>query len=761
MRGTRWLLLAAIVAIVAGVGATYRAQKKLLREQTPNRPAALRDDLNSTGQDWVYTQSTSAYTKVEASAKEFEEAKDSGRVDLKGLVLKLHNLNGKTYDLVNSEAAVLFKNENRLYSEGEVRITLDVPEEGTPTGTLVSITSSGVTVDTGTGRVETERPVSFVLPNGAGQATGALYDSGTRQLTMKNAVSLDWKGRDPKAKAMKIEAGGLEYREAASEIWLRPWGKLTRGTTVVEGENATVRLENGSKPGEKLIRKIVATKARGSDSYPKRKLDYSADELWVDLNDGGEVQKITAQTNARLQSVADASETNVSAHHVEMNFEMKDGDSALSTVSASGNAVVDSKPLPGPNRQPGETHVLRSETLDMKMRPGGEEIENVVTRKPAVLEFLPNLATQHRRVLNSNDMTIVYGRQNRVESFHAEGVRTQTDPTADELKRNKGLKPAITTSKTMSAAFDPKTGRLAHMEQEGDFTYEEGERRARAAKATLDGVQDVMLLETRANVWDPAGSTSADRIHLDQRTDHFTAEGNVQSSRVSDKNQKAKSSEMLSGDEPLLATARKMESTNRNRKIHYEGAVTMWQGANRIRAEAVDLDRDKRSLVADGNVVTNLWEKPKDPKKKAAAITTEVRAARLVYTEQDRLAWYTGGVTMIRPGLTVTSRELHAWLSESGGDSSLSKAFADGKVQIFQKSPERTRTGTAGHAEFYTDEQKIVLRDDRPKVVDSKGQATEADELTYFANDDRLLSSGSAAQPVSSRIKSTAKKSAK
>ncbi len=50
---------------------------------------------------------------------------------------------------------------------------------------------------------------------------------------------------------------------------------------------------------------------------------------------------------------------------------------------------------------------------------------------------------------------------------------------------------------------------------------------------------------------------------------------------------------MLSGDEPLQATARKMDSRNRNRLIHYEGGVQMWQGANRIQADVVDVDRNR------------------------------------------------------------------------------------------------------------------------------------------------------------------------
>ena len=107
----------------------------------------------------------------------------------------------------------------------------------------------------------------------------------------------------------------------------------------------------------------------------------------------------------------------------------------------------------------------------------------------------------------------------------------------------------------------------------------------------MDADQNVILLDTGARIWDASGSTAADHIRLDQRTGDFLAEGNVNSSRLPDKDQK-KNSEMLSGDDPLQATARKMDSRNRNRQIHYEGAVHMWQGANRIQADVVDMDRN-------------------------------------------------------------------------------------------------------------------------------------------------------------------------
>ena len=312
----------------------------------------------------------------------------------------------------------------------------------------------------------------------------------------------------------------------------------------------------------------------------------------------------------------------------------------------------------------------------------------------------------------------------------------------------------------MNAQFDSKTSKLASMEQSGNFTYQEGERKAKAERATFDAAQDLMHLDTGAAMSDATGSTNADHIHIDQNTGNFTAEGKVYSSHLPDTSQKKKSTELLSGDDPLHAQARKMVSSDRNRKVHYEGAVTLWQGANKIQGDVVDLDRTKRTLVADGNVITNLWEQPKDDaqKKAAAPLLTEVRAARMIYTEENRRAYYTGGVALDRQGLQVNSRELQAFLSENGGDSRLEKALADGNVRILQTSRERTRTGTGEHGEYYTGDQKIVLTGGTPKMTDSKGTMITGDSLTYFANDDRLLVNGSAAQPASSRVESKVKK---
>jgi len=114
----------------------------------------------------------------------------------------------------------------------------------------------------------------------------------------------------------------------------------------------------------------------------------------------------------------------------------------------------------------------------------------------------------------------------------------------------------------------------------------------------------------------------------------------------------------------------------------------------------------------------------------------------LVYTEQTRVAFYQGGVLLTRPGLTVNSKELQAFLKPADSDSSLDKALADGAVKIVSVAtnvkPTRTRTGTSEHGEYYADDQKVILQKGQPLLVDTARGDTTGEEITLWINSDRL-----------------------
>jgi lipopolysaccharide export system protein LptA len=760
MRGTRWLLLVAIAAIFGGLLVTYFDQKKTIKAASPPRPQSLPDELNFVGENshWSEKPPTRACDKYYIEAGSHRQLKDSSRVDMRGVTLKLYSKDCKSYDLIKTDEASFFSNEHRFYSEGLVQITLNVPVAGESEHELVSIKTAGVTLDTDNGHADTDKWAVFSFENGDGTATGAMYDPDSHELQLKKDVIVH--RHPPDVKPITIEAGSLVYHETTGEVLLSPWGKFTRENTVVQGDNPVIKLRD-----REYIQQVHATHAHGTDTYPNRKLQYSADDLLMDFDEKGEVQKITGEGNGHLLETSESAETTVTGNHVEMNFDVAatDGkkESLLNRVAASGQAVAEAKPLLAPGKDLSETHILRSENLEMKMRPGGKDMDRVITHAPGTLEFIPNLPAQHHRLMSGNDMLIAYGAQNRIDAFHATDVKTTTDPSAEERKtaqerKRDGPLPSVTASRELSARFDPKTSKLSTMDQQGAFAYDEGDRHARAAKASLDNAGNVMLLDSSARLWDSTGSTTADRIRIDQRTGDFTADGNVKSSRLPEKDSK-KNGQLLNGDDPLQAQAAHMQSTDRNTVVHYQGNAMMWQGANRIQADKIDLDRKKKDLIADGAVISNLWEEPKeeDKKKGAKPVLTMVRSPHLVYTDDNRLAVYTGGVQLTRPNMLVKSRELKAYLAAEGADSRLEKAFADGAVQIVQTLPGRTRTGTAEHTEYYTDDERVILRGGQPLLTESVGgsvaRKTQAPELIYRAEDGSLQGNGADGNPVQSR----------
>ena len=764
----RWLLLVVIAAVLCGVVLTYLTKKKAIQAQVLPTPQPLPPELTGTSAlgTWTRKDQKTGCKTVDILYKHMNEVKDSSRVDLEGAKLYIYHKCEDKYDVVESATANFFPSENRLYADGEVRISLGEREDSDTPTSLAVITTSGVTFDSETGHADTDRPTKYVFKNGDGESRGATYDPPSRELFMKNDVKIDWKAATPESKELHIEAPSLYYHEASQQIDMVPNGRLTRDGAIFEGDTPVIHMQDDGQ-GHRTIKEVDASKAHGTEVQPNRKLDYSADKVWVDYNEKGKVKKIAGEGNSRVVSTAEYSETTAAANRVDLFFDPGQKDSVLTSAVCNQHAVVTSKPIAAPGHEPSETHIMRSESIEMKMRPGGKEIESVVSHVPATLEFLPSLPAQHHRVLEGREMLIAYAAENRIDSFKASDVKTFTDPNEEERSRNRTQ--SVTASRDMVAHFDPQTSKLVSMEQTGNFTYQEGDRKAHAAKASLDGKQNIITLDTSTAVSDSTGSTAADHIRMDQTTGDFTAEGNVNSIRLPDKDQN-KNSQMLSSDAPLHAQARRMEYTNPRQEngkkseghTRYTGNAALWQGANRIEADVIDIDKDKHTLTAHGNVVSNLWEQPKgdDKKKNASPVLTKVRAPDLVYTDADRLAIYSGGVKLDRTGMQLQSRELRAWMADSGSDSSLDHAFADGAVDILGSSNGRTYHTNSEHAEYYTKvpcpaeivpgigpciEPKLLLNGGRAKLVRTiKGSPTtmEGSELTYWANDDRLLMKG-------------------
>jgi len=769
MRLSRWLILAAILAIVVFVLQTYIKRQQALARDTPVAPRPLETGINGRASNWVYSQSDGEHPRVTVRAKSFRQVKAPSVMELEGVELQLFHQESDQFDLVRSAKAQFDIAAKTLYADGVVDITMARPAAGKPTvapkpgadgenadgenqeynpgGRIVKIRTSGVRFASDTGKASTDRRADFEFEQGNGSAEGVDYDPTSRELHLRSAVELHWRGKGKGSKPMLIEAGEAYYREMESKVFLLPWSKLTRDTLHMEGKSSVITLDKG------VIKEASTEAAHGVQDEPGRKVEFAADSLLLTFGDGMAIREIKGQQHGKLVSTAETMRTTVTGEIIDLQFDPAAHESTLTHALAMQKAVAEAQPLPQPGELLAETRVLRSEVIHLNMRPGGKDIDTVETDGAGTVDFLPNRPGQPKRFMQGDRIWITYGADNRIQSFRAINASTRTDKPGTPPPP-----PMLTQSKELLATFDPKTSELSRLEQKTDFRYEEGVRRATADRATLEQAKDVITLEGSARTSDPTGTAAADRLVLNQKSGDFVADGRVSTTHLPDQ-KPSSSSSLLSDAELMQGRAQHMTSAEKNQKLHYEGNAVVWQGVNRVEADRIDIDRTRQIFEAHGKVVSQFADKSPDKtagekadaRKPTAApvpVFTVVKAPDLVYTDDTRIADYRGGAAMVRPGLIVNGKELKAYLNERDADTSLDHAFAEGAVKIVSTEDKRTRTGTGEHGEYYAAEKKVILNGGDALLVDSLKGQTRGKQLTWWSNNDRLLVNGAENRPA-------------
>jgi lipopolysaccharide export system protein LptA len=763
MRSLRWLLLVVIAVVAAGVFQVYRYQRIKGKARQREAPPMMAMEDKSSADAFEWTQSADGRPTVKISAAHYRLANDSKTAQLDDIELRIYQKNGKFYDRVHSGHADFSSDDSKLFAPGEAEITLDVPIEGAPKHVLTSIKAAGINFNSETGKAVTDKHVAFTFENGTGVCDGASYDPETHEIHLMHAVTVHLKSKDPKGRPMTVETDDLVYSETGSTVKMGPWSKLTRDQTVMTAGATTVNLKN------KKLDTIEAPAAKGTDKQPGRNLEYAADQVKAYYNEHGEMEKLEATGNARLISHSKAADTTMTGATLNLFFNATANDSVLSSAQARGNAFLEEKPLPDPAGLTADSKNIRSDSVDVFMKPDGRELDHVSTLAPGTMEFFPNQVTRSRRLVKSDRMLIRYGANNGIQSFYADAASTETHPSQDEVAKKK--KPAnqiaVTSSKSLEATFDEK-GQVKQILQTGNFRYAEGVRKAQAETAVMDNAKNLMDLDVNARIADDSGSTVANHIQIDQATGEFDARGNVATTHLPDQKPagpdgQKKDSGMLDPDEPMQGKADRVISASHGTIVHYITNAQVWQGGSRITADRIDIDRDPKQklLTADGHVYSQLQDSAKngpDGKPGPVPPPAKVRAEKMVYTDTNRLAVYTGDVSMIRAELTVKCAKLQAFMNDGKPvdgvtpDSRIDRAIADGKVEVVQSAPTRQRVGTSDHAEYYTDEGKIILTGGRPHLKDSLGSDVIGEKLTYFTNDDKLQGDGAPKKQVQGHI---------
>jgi lipopolysaccharide transport protein LptA len=706
----------------------YQSSRRARDSQMPVAPEAIAANLNSRSGRWEWEQSDAESARVTVSALGFRQGKNSSSIELTNVELRVYHDDDAQFDRIQTPEAVFDMDASRLASETEVVITLGVPAANpeSESAELTRIITQGAVFDTKAGTADTENQTVYRFADGVGSSQGAFYDSASRYFWMKSAARIERFAAGPGGERTIISAGRLYYQERDQRIDLRDGASLERGARRIQAAEAEIYMIEGK------VSRIDARDAEGADSAQGRELAFRSPVIAAFYRPDQTLERVVGDGPSEMVSTSASSRLTVSGDRMDLNYAApsEDGESVLDDALVRENGRVLVQPVPAGQ---GETRLIESAWLHLKLRPGGQSAEYVETLEPGSMAITPAGASAPDRRLQANRIRVLYSEANLMEQLTAQGsVELERAPAKDQDQ------PLRTWSEFLAADLDD-AGEMKTLKQWGGFRFDDGGRKGASAEAIFTPVGDSMTMTGKAHVEDPAGRISAHEIRLDQASDKLFAEGGVAAVYHSASKQQP-SAGLFAEGEPVYASGHQMESDQAKGVIVYRGAARLWQGANRVEGRTIRIDRQAKTLQAEAEVVTYLEEKPKTEGAKPELMVTE--SGRLDYSDASRRAIYTDNVHLERGDLRVRADRLEAQLSPATKDESatLERALAAGAVEIIDNAVQRRGFGEEA---LYTPETEVViLRGNPARAVNEQGEETRGAELNYALTDDRLQVSG-------------------
>ena len=488
LRKTLRALFPAAAAVLLGyVVFDYSGSRNARGEDAARSTPKLPADVAAKAQSWNWSQSTGDSSRVEIFAESFSQDAGGGQIDLYGVELRVFHEAGSNYDRIVSDAAVFSLTDGRLFSEGETVITLGVPAEGRVESPTV-VTTSAVTFYTESNQARTDRPTVYAFDGGRGRSVGAVYESAASMLHMKSDVSLERFATEPGGAPTRVRAGEIYYHEQAGRIDLRQRARVERGAQWLECDQGAVWLYEGA------VRRIEASGAVGGERLEGREVRFATPRFEAYYSEKQVLERLHGYGATTFTSTNELQTLAVDGERMTLFYRSsEDGeDSELERVDVRRASRVRVEP-----RGAGLRRTIVSDALELRMRPGGREIERVETHEPGRIELIPVGTAGGRRTLAARRLRVDYGEANRMRTLLATGsARLVSEPEKE------GAPVLETWSDGLQAVFDPQSGAMTQLRQWEGFRFVEGERSGRAEEAVFDVAANALNLAGKAEVGD-------------------------------------------------------------------------------------------------------------------------------------------------------------------------------------------------------------------------------------------------------------------
>jgi lipopolysaccharide export system protein LptA len=413
------------------------------------------------------------------------------------------------------------------------------------------------------------------------------------------------------------------------------------------------------------------------------------------------------------------------------------GTATLQTIVARQGVTLRQAPKQA-SKNP-QALTMDSNAMTFALR-GGRLLSSAETEGPGriVIRAMAPKSAGEQTLIDAQHFTADFGEQNRLHTVHGVGavqVRSQTPGQPDKLS----------TSDTMLAQFTPE-GEISRVLQEGNFRFREGQsskselggRTSFADRANYSPQDDSVSLQGSPRIVDGGMTVTADNIRLVRRSGEAFAVGNVKSTYSELKLQP--NGALLATAEPIHVTAHAMNAQRLSGVAHYTGGARLWQGSNIVEGQTIDFDQKARTIVALGDRKRPVSSVFLQVDSKGKASTMVVTAPRLNYTDGERQAQYSGGVTSHGQDGVMTADHADIYLnaasaSRTAGPSQLDHIVASGHVLVQQQE----RRAEGNRLLYTASAGTFVMTGGSPMLSDPVNGTVHGDSLTFYSHDDRVV----------------------
>ncbi|HET8921687.1 MAG TPA: LptA/OstA family protein [Candidatus Acidoferrum sp.] len=768
----RWCATVAMVLAFLTTG-VYLERKWVAHREEQKAPPPAPKDVTRLSSGLTFSKMSGNQKVFTVEASKVTDFKDRDASLLEVVKITIFGRTGQRHDLIHTRSCQYEKTGGNINCSGEVQLDLESAADAMrktqnpadAASQKVHVETRGVTFNRATGTAATVQPVKFVFPSGKGEAVGTEYRSEEGELTLLRDVRLQLappangatNGKSAKAQEpVKVSGKSLDFGRDSRTMHLNGPVKAETGAEQLTAGELTLKLDLAFR-AEKLVASAGTTgkMPRLTSRRKDDSADVSAELLTANFAPQGWLTRIEGAGSVRGSRRSGKEEEEFTANRVSL--ELLPRLNLAKNLDLNGSVLLRTR-----TNLAAEEKTLQTEALHVEFASGkegeGSKLSRAETLTPGSIEWTdaaaqdgvlpaPGSGPAPRTRLQAAKLELIFDDDGKAKQLVATG-----NVTTERLVAGRPLQTA--TAQSGVAQLLPSGG-WSQMDLQGDVKLKEGERSARADHAQFLRPAQTAVLTGEALVRDATTETQAPRITFAQTSGDIRAEGGVRSTDFA-----AKGSVTQLAPAPANLSSDTLQASSKTGRALYMGHARFWQGESVMEADAIELQRDTRMLVANGNVravfpqtvseaSAQTINAPAPPKK---AKLWHASAGTLTYSEADGRAHLEKNVIAQSAEQRMRGAVVDLYFTRGGtagpgpknvsspanvapGAQQVSRAVGTGGVTVDQGA----RRATAERGEYNAKDGKFVMSGGTPTIYDSSQGATTGHQLTFFLADDTII----------------------